>query len=320
MTQYVGCDHARTLLEGLIDGELSMADQLAVESHLRWCDTCALRVSDMRVIGESLRAPSARRATDVDEATLTAMTDNLLVRVRAERDQSLASRVREMVSDRRWLWPAIGATASVVLCVAASISVLHASTVQTRDSLAGLISVIGAPGTEKWPLRPADNGITIPRLCREREGAQLLASCDSDDAALRTGGTLELMPEDDVMYAFRTVIGRDGMPSDYELLSGDDTPLADRSAVARAAAQEMALLNAVSRTRFVPAQTPLGHAVAVDMVWLIAKTTVAAPVALQTRPGGVDTRAKASPKPAAPEPAAPPVSGQPPAPRDSSTA
>ena len=48
MTQYVGCDHARTLLEGLIDGELSMADQLAVESHLRWCETCALRVSQWR--------------------------------------------------------------------------------------------------------------------------------------------------------------------------------------------------------------------------------------------------------------------------------
>jgi hypothetical protein len=320
MTQYVGCDHARTLLEGLIDGELSMADQLAVESHLRWCDTCALRVSDMRVIGSALRAPSTHHTADVDDGTLTAMTDNLLVRMRAERDQSFASRAREMVSDRRLLWPAIGATVSVLLCVAATISVLHASTVQTRDSLAGLISVIGAPGTEKWPLRPADNGITIPRLCREREGAQFRASCDSDDAALGAGGTLELMPEDDVMYAFRTVIGRDGRPSDYELLSGDDTPLADRRAVARAAAQEMALLNAVSRTRFVPAQTPLGHAVAVDMVWLIAKTTVAAPVSLHTRRANVETRAKETPKPPTPEPAAPPVSSQPAAPRDSSTA
>ena len=36
MTQYVGSNHARTLLDGLIDTEQSMADQLAVESHLRW--------------------------------------------------------------------------------------------------------------------------------------------------------------------------------------------------------------------------------------------------------------------------------------------
>jgi hypothetical protein len=320
MTQYVGCDHARTLLEGLIDDELSMADQLAVESHLRWCDTCALRVADMRVIGASLRAPSGRQADDVDEGTLTALTEGSLVRVRAERDQSFASRLREMLTDRRLLWPALGATASVLLCVAASVSVLRASTVQTRDSLAGLISVIGAPGTEKWPLRPADNGITIPSLCRERGSAQPLTSCVSNDEALRTGGTLELMPDEDVIYAFRTVIGRDGSLSDYELLSGDDTPLADRRAVARAAAQEMALLNAVSKTRFLPAQTPLGHAVAVDMVWVIAKTTVMAPVSLRARPAIVETRAKEQPKPVATEPAAPPVSGQLATPRDSSTA
>jgi hypothetical protein len=303
MTQYVGCDHARTLLDGLIDGELSMAEQLAVESHLRWCDTCALRVADMRVIGDALRAPSAARSvSDVDDGTLTTLTESLLVRLRAERDQSFPSRVRELVADRRLLWPALGATASVLLCVAAAVSVLRASTIQEPDSLAAMISAI-----EMRPLRPAENGITFPRL--------------GEDEGMLTGGTIEQIPEDDLIYAFRTVVSRDGSLSNSELLSGDDTPPADRHAVARAAAQEMALLNAVSRTRFVPAQTPLGHAVAVDMVWLIAKTTVAAPpVVLRSRPASVDTRAKGNQKPAAPEPAAPPVSGQPTAAPGSSTA
>jgi hypothetical protein len=298
MTQYVGCDHARTLLEGLVDGELSMADQLAVESHLRWCDTCALRVEDLRLIGGSLRATStARLSNDVDDRALTALTESLAVRVRAERAQSFASRLREMVADSRLLWPAIGATASVLLCVAAASSVLRASTIQEPDSLAAMISALGSPGSEMRPLRPADNGISFPRL--------------SDDDGMTTSGTIEQIPEDDVIYAFRTVIGRDGNLADWELLSGDDTPRADRRAVARAAAQEMALLDAVSKTRFVPAQTPLGHAVAVDMVWLIAKTTVAAPDTLRGRPASVDTRAKEIRKPAATEPAAPPVSGQP---------
>lgn len=307
MTQYVGCDHARTLLEGLIDGELSMADQLAVESHLRWCDTCALRVEDMRLIGASLRATSAARpADDVDEGALTVLTESLLVRVRTERAQSFASRVREMVTDSRLLWPALGATASVLLCVAAATSVLRASTIQEPDSLAAMISALGSPGSEMRPLRPADNGISFPRL--------------SEDDGMRASGTIEQIPEDDVIYAFRTVIGRDGSLSDTELLSGDDTPLADRRAVARALAQEMALLNAVNTTRFVPAQTPLGHAVAVDMVWLVAKTTVAAPDLFRSQPARVETRVKVIQKPAAPEPAAPPLSGQPAALRDSSTA
>ena len=126
MTQYVGCNHARTLLEGLLDGELSMAEQLAVESHLRWCDTCALRVADMRVIGASLRDQSAaRQLGDDEDATLTALTEGVLVRVRAESAQSVRSRVREMFVDRRLLWPALGATSAVLLCVAAAVNVLH---------------------------------------------------------------------------------------------------------------------------------------------------------------------------------------------------
>ena len=108
MSQYVGCDRARTLLEGLIDGELSMADQLAVESHLRWCDTCALRVEDMRTIGASLRVNSASRPlAPVADESLTALTEGVLVRVRAERAQSWQSRVGEMVTDRLLLWPAL---------------------------------------------------------------------------------------------------------------------------------------------------------------------------------------------------------------------
>ena len=315
MSQYVGCDHARTLLEGLIDGELSMADQLAVESHLRWCDTCALRVSDMRLIGESLRSEAAGHPLDdTEDDTLSVLTEGLLVRVRAEEAQSLPSRIREMFADNQLLWPAVGAASAVLLCVAASVSVLRASTVQARDSLAGLISVIGAPGTEKWPLRPADNGISIPRLSDN----QACLSIRCQDAALRASDTLEQMPEDDLIYTIRTVVGRDGMVTNYELLLSDDIPSQDRAAAARSAAQEVALLNTVRNTRFVPAQTPLGQAVAVDMVWVIAKTTaVAAPDPL--RRSAVE-RPREAPKPQR-EPAGPPVSSeQPTTPRRSSTA
>ena len=296
MTQYVGCDHARTLLEGLIDEELSMADQLAVESHLRWCDTCALRVVDMRVIGAAMRSESASRPLgDVDSGTLSALTEGLLVRVRAERAQSFPSRVREMFTDRRLLWPALGATTAVFLCVAAAFSVLHMSISHDPESLAAMISAIGSPGTELRPLRPADNGITIPRL--------------SQDEAQRAGGTLERMPEEDAIYTIRTTVGRDGSVANYELLLSDDAPSTDRKAVARALAQEMAVLNAVRHTRFMPAQTPMGQAVAVDMVWVIAKTTAVMPESLRRR-APLETQAKEV-KPPVREPTGPPVSGQP---------
>jgi hypothetical protein len=250
--------------------------------------------------------------TEAEDETLGALTDGVLIRVQAEEAQSFPSRVREMFSDRHLLWPALGATAAVLLCVAAATSVLHASTVQTRDSLAGLISTIGAPGTEKWPLRPADNGVSIPRLSDD-EGSCTSRRCL--DSALRTSGSLELMPEDDVIYALRAVVGRDGTIGNYEfLLTDDDTSPGDRGTSARTAAHERALISAVRNMKFEPAQTPLRQAVAVDMVWVIAKTTVTAgPLESLRRRPPAESQAKEGAKPSNREPvtAAPPVSVQP---------
>ena len=119
---------------------------------------------------------------------------------------NVRSRSRSRARDGRrqsTAWP-IGATASVLLCVAAASSVLRASTIQEPDSLAAMISALGSPGSESRPLRPADNGISFPRL--------------SEHDGMRASGTMEQIPEDDVIYAFRTVIGRDGSLSDTELL------------------------------------------------------------------------------------------------------
>jgi hypothetical protein len=46
------------------------------------------------------------------------------------------------------------------------------------------------------------------------------------------------------------------------------------------------------------------------MVFLVAKTTVAAPDLFRSRPANAATRVKETQKPAGTEPAAPPVSGQ----------
>ena len=64
MIPYLGCEHARELLEGFVDGELVMADQVALESHLRWCRACAARVEDMRLIGAAMRVAVPSLAPD----------------------------------------------------------------------------------------------------------------------------------------------------------------------------------------------------------------------------------------------------------------
>jgi hypothetical protein len=289
MSKYVGCDRARGLLEGLIDGELSMADQLAVESHLRWCRECAFRVEDMRLIGASLRdrSSSSHRDRHAQQA-VAAIHEAVLMRVRAERDQSLRVRLREMFVDMRLLWPALGATAAVAVCVSVAFSVLQASAAQSPESLSALIADLSNP----TPLRPADNGIfgiSIPR--------------PNEDDAERTSGTLDALPDDDVIYTIRTVVSRDGRVSNYEvLLFGGD----GRARTAEHAGQERAVLDAVAQTRFAAAHTALGKPVAVDMVWVIAKTTAvaAAPVEVQlAAPVLQHPVVKDEPKPAVQEPA-----------------
>jgi len=258
MTEYVGCEQARELLDGLIDGELSLNEQLLVESHLRWCRTCALRVEDIRLIGESLRGGSTTRFA-VEDESVSAIQDAVVTRVRAERAQSWAVRVRDTFSDMRLLWPAIGATAAVVLCVSAASSVLQATSVRHEQSLASVIRTLAYPA----PIKPAEDGffgIAIPR--------------PYEDDAERTGGMLDAIPDEDVIYAFRAVLDRQGRVSYSEQLASGWTT---REEKAVHDVHDRAVLDAVAQTRFAAARTALGQPVAFDMVWMIAKTTVVGP-------------------------------------------
>jgi hypothetical protein len=290
MSQYVGCEHARELLDGLVDGELSMADQLAVESHLRWCRTCTLRVEDMRLIGASIRMGSPVSGPDIArDAAVAAINDAVLMRLRAEHDVSLAVRLRDMFSDRRLLWPALGASAAVVLCLGVASSVLHASTAEKPESLAAMIATLSDRGSERNPLRPADNGVSIPRI-----------------PTLDDGGAMEFeeaLPQDDEVYLVRTVVSRDGRVTNYELLlAGSDGSTKPRELDVH----EQAVIDVIRQMRFRPAQTPLGHPVAVDMVWMIAKTTAVVLPTMKINVSVNQPLPKDDTKPAAPDPAAAP--------------
>ena len=279
---YVGCDRARELLDGLLDDELQMTDQLAVESHLRWCRDCNLRVDDMRLIGAGLRlGASGTVAPREDEATVAALNEAVLMRVRAEREQSFGFRLREMFSDMRFMWPALGATFAVVICVSVAAGVLHASTADDPQSLRALYPHLAEPGTEQNLLRPANNGITIPRL--------------NEDDARRAVGTLDQIPQDDVIYAVRTIVNQEGRISNFEVLLSDGRIVDSRSA---GVTLDRAVIDALQQSRFAPAYTPLGHAVAVDMVWVIAKTTAVAPPPAPFRAAPEKPQVKAVPEPA----------------------
>ena len=81
--------------------------------------------------------------------------DAVLLRVRAEREQAFTFRLREMFTDMRFMWPALGATIAVAICVGVAAGVLQASTADDPESLREIFPPLARPGTEQNHLRPA---------------------------------------------------------------------------------------------------------------------------------------------------------------------
>jgi Putative zinc-finger len=272
MIPYVGCEYAREHLDAFVDGELSVDEQVAVESHLRWCRTCAARVEDVQLIGDSIRLGSlAPRADDEEAQTVSHVHSSVLIRVRAEEELSFAARFRDMFTDMRLLWPALGATCSVTVGLALALSVLHSTTIERPESLARMIESLAEPGGERNPLMPG-NSARVDRL---------FGYVDSDRAggismprALDDGTVFESIPEEDATFAVAAVVSRDGRIANYELLNSERSGRQARNQHAN----DVEMLDAaVRQSRFAPAQTPVGRAVAVNMVWLIVMTTVQTP-------------------------------------------
>ncbi len=271
MTRYLGCDATRALIEAFLDGQLTVGDQVAVESHLRWCGSCAGDLEDLRAVGESLRLGTPGLDPE-DLGVLAALQSGVLERVRAEHDQSWPARFGSLFEDMRLLWPALGASAALAGCLVASMSVMQAATSGNPESLAALIERLerpsaplltpASPGSDHNPLR-LDNRVSFPRPL---DGIQ----------------ALESLSEDEVVFAVSAVVTREGRISAYSLLDSADR----RHGVSpsrREAGELLAVLDGVRRSRFTPAEAAGGTKVAVNMIWLLVRTTAEVPPPVTVR-------------------------------------
>jgi hypothetical protein len=248
MVPYLGCEVVREMLPGFVDGELVMQDQVAVESHLRWCRTCAAHVDDLRVIGDSIRFGGVNSHSEDESRELSALQAAVLSRVRAEQEQSFASQVRSLFDDLHLLWAGLGATAAVLVCLFGTMSVLHAASEERPDSLKGVLQSLANPGSDRNPMLLDGRIIQVPRAL-------------DDSPALESG-------EDEAVFALAAVITREGRIANYEVLVKE-------RANAETAWDVSSLLDRVARSRFAPAEQGVARApVAVNMVWLLARTTV----------------------------------------------
>ena len=286
MIPYLDCPAAQAMLEAFVDGELAVADQVALESHLRWCRVCAARVEDMQLIGASLRVTScALRVGDEADDSLTSVQSEVLTRIQTEREQSTWSQLRGMCTDMRFFWPAVGASFALAACVCVAAAVVAVTNAQKPDSLAGMIETLANPGSDENPMR--------------LDGAMFAPPRALNDSALAS------LPGDDAVVALAAVVTREGRVANYEVLFSERESVR-RHDTAVQTDDVSSVVNAVKQSRFTPAQSVDGAPVAVNMVWVLARTTVKASAALVAEPPPVRSAVPAprpvsvTPKPESP--------------------
>ena len=97
------CAATERRLDGFVDGELPIAEQIAVSAHLDWCEPCAATVADLRTVGAALHAIAPGRAFPTHEEA-AGFRSSVVSRLSAERDASLAAQVRLMFDDPHVLY------------------------------------------------------------------------------------------------------------------------------------------------------------------------------------------------------------------------
>jgi pimeloyl-ACP methyl ester carboxylesterase len=239
------CAGYRDRLEALHDGELPVDEQLAVRAHVEHCASCAYELhglEQLRTAFHDVPAVTGGRAV----APPDSFTGNLLEQVRVERQLSWYTWLAGVFDDMHLVWPALGATVAVLVCLMASAGVMQATAVQRPDSLAGVIDVLARPGSNLNPAR-IDEFTMVPR--RHASSDWPLAS-------------------EDAVLALSAVVTREGRIQRIEMLAAEQA-----RALKVKPEVVLAMIEAASRAQFEPARAG-GAPVAVSMVWLLAHTTV----------------------------------------------
>jgi hypothetical protein len=245
------CAKTRRRLQAFHDGELGVSDQIAVGSHLDWCDACAAELTDLRTIQTTLTAFAPRGiALTSDEAS--AFSAAVVNRLKAEHDESLFVRARAILEQPHLLYAGLGAAVATVVCVVIMLSMMRFATNERPDSLAGIVSMLATPLECEFSGDAADPAVCRARWVERFQRANEAAEQDAVftlESVLTTGKHLPkpggLRPR-----------SRRGDPNQAKMIEG--------------------LLDVVSRARLesgAPSQAPAAGS---GMIWLLARETVRA--------------------------------------------
>ena len=238
----LSCGFVRRQLSAFHDGELPVADQIAVETHVRTCGGCTTELKGLADLGEALRGASSVVVGSIPDPV--GLQTEILNHLRVEREESVSGQVSRAFEDMRFSFVAVGSTLATFVSILLMFGILYFGPRSERsDSLAALIETMGAQsaGTEGGMLMPRSAGFGM-----------VPSSGVFNDA--------------DALLALSAVVTRGGRIQNLEaVLSSQQSP-EDKEAVIR-------LLDQVSRARVEPARVG-GSAVAVKTIMLFAHTTV----------------------------------------------
>jgi hypothetical protein len=241
------CAAVRRRLPAFYDRELPVADLVSIESHLHDCPPCLRDLRELQSVGVALRLAAAPGPAD----DWTGLQPGVISRMRAEEHESWTERARRAFDDMHLVWIGLASTAATFICAATVLSMLHFASPQRNNlSLAALFVVMAAPsGSDLNPAR-LDNRYQVPSV--------------PEDGIVSAALQSRVMGGEDVVVPMSAVVTREGRVSGLELLSSDHKPQ-----------DVLGLVDALSRGRLEPAQFK-GAPVAVNLVWLVAHTTVKA--------------------------------------------
>jgi hypothetical protein len=239
------CAAVRRRLPAFHDRELPVRDLIDVEAHVTGCPPCASELRQLRQVADALRLAAAPAPAD----DWTGVQAGVISRMRAEAQQSWTARTNRMFDDLHLLWIGLAATAATFVCGVVALSALHFASPDRDDSLRSMITVISAPAGSNLNPIVAEKFLTVPSVPMEGPIEAMLARPVSHD---------------ELVLALSAVVTREGRVSRVSVLGNERHP-----------PEISPLLDVLAQGRLEPGRVGTS-AVAVNLVWLFAHTTVRA--------------------------------------------
>lgn len=247
----ITCATVRRRLQAFHDGELPIGETIDTQGHISTCPPCARDHRDIQSLANALRLAVPPGPAD----DWAGVQSSVISRMRAEDNESWAARTRRFVDEVHLVWIGLAAATATVICAGTVLSMLHFASAERDDSLAAVIAAMGAPaGSDLNPAlldgRNMNGGPIRPQAPSvPQDGAVYLT--------LQRSGM-----SDDVVLSLLANVTREGRVSELRMLSNDVEGRDVRG-----------LVHALSGGHLTPALFD-GAPVAINLVWLVAHTTV----------------------------------------------